>query len=95
MLPGLTLTVVFRRSGWRWPLGSGDHLQVWDQDWLVAELPAEFVLDVLRHHLAALGLQRALGHHLAGRPKPMLPSGAAALPQPRLRQASGRRLRGR
>lgn len=64
---------------------------------LLAELPAAFVLELLRHYLVGMRLQTRLAEVVVPtRDKPMLPSLPRNEPRlPHLRHAAGRRLRGR
>lgn len=64
---------------------------------LLAELPAAFVLELLRHYLVGIRLQTRLAEVVGPpRDKPMLPSLPRNEPRlPHLRHADGRRLRGR
>ena len=52
------LMVVFRRSGWQWPLYSNDAVRVYDPARrLIAELSGALVAALLEHHLAGAALQ--------------------------------------
>lgn len=96
-LPTLALTVAFRRSGWQWPLGTGDVLRVWTaENGQPVEIPADLLMDLIRHHLAGVALQaRMAAQATPASAKPMLPSPAIPPPSPRLQATRGRRLRGR
>ena len=94
-LRAFTLSVTFRRSGWQWPFGAGDTLRVYregDRE-LIAELPAAFVLELVRHYLTAHALQAEFAAYQS--PLVSLPAPTPSPPMPRLPAATGRRLRGR
>lgn len=78
----LALVVRFRGAGWRYPLRVGDQIEVWSKDVCVGHVPARLVLHVVSHYV-----QGAL---LADQVQTALRA-----PLPRLRGATGRRLRGR
>lgn len=91
----LALSIAFRR-GWQWPFRDGDTLRVYqDGDrTLLAELPAAFVLELVRHYLTAQALQAELAAYRSPL-RPPDPRPLAKAPPPRLPAAAGRRLRGR
>lgn len=47
----------FRSQGMQWPLRPGDTVEVRRDGVSVGELPAEFVIDLIAHHLYGLRLQ--------------------------------------
>jgi hypothetical protein len=100
------LSIAFR-GRLQWPFRPGDTLRVYrdgDRE-LLAELPASLVIELIGHHLHAVSLQRRVTDHVkVAQPTPVLidpPEPTQAdLPlsnteTPRLRAATGRRLRGR
>lgn len=90
----MMLTVVFRRSGWQWPLGAHDTVRVYGADGaLLAEVPGTLVCDLLSHAVRGATIQGRLTAHVT-REVPMLPEPESPAPRPRLRQ-DGRRLRTR
>jgi hypothetical protein len=94
---GIALSIAFRR-GLQWPFREGDTLRVYrdgDRE-LLAELPAGFVLELVRHYLTAQALQAEWATYRSPLPPPNpLPLAKAPAPTPRLPAAAGRRLRGR
>ena len=61
----LMFVIQFRSAGWRSPLRPGDWLEVFSQDGhRLGDIPADLVLELLRHHVLgsriALRLQDAL-----------------------------------
>jgi hypothetical protein len=88
----MRLTAIFRRSGFQWPLGSGDAVRLYGEAGeLQAELPGDLLLALLEYHLTGHALQARVR---AAADRPLLPE-CDARPAPRLRAPAGRRLRGR
>lgn len=89
----LSLTVNYVQRGFRWPFRAGEFLEVWTQDHrLIAEIPAELVLTMVVHHLAAADLVTAVAETLVptslGTRAPPTPT--APPHQPTLTTAPGR-----
>jgi hypothetical protein len=90
------LSIAFRR-GLQWPFREGDTLRVYaegDRE-LLAELPAVFVLELVRHYLTAHALQAEWAAYRSPQPAPAARPVPKPPPPPRLPAAAGRRLRGR
>lgn len=102
----VSIVVRSRGDGWRHALRPGDDLEVWRGAQQVGTLPAILVIDLIRHYVLDQRLHARVEAALlsetvevieASAPpaaltpprKPLMPAG------PRLRGATGRRLRGR
>ena len=91
----LTLVIAFRETGWRRPLRDPVALEVWGPDaQLLAVLPASYLEELVRTHLALSELQARFAAYVAPATHPTPPrADPPTTLQPRLRRTNGRRLR--
>lgn len=64
----------FRRSGMSWPLTEGDTIEVWADNRMIGELPAQLVVEVLAYHLRGAQLQAEFDLSLVPPRKPLAPA---------------------
>lgn len=86
----IRLVCRFRRSGMSWPLTEGDTVEVWAENRMIGELPAQLVVEVLAYHLRGAQIQAEFDLSMVPPRKPLAPTVVAK----QLERAKARRRRG-
>jgi hypothetical protein len=69
----IRLACRFRGVGTTWPLREGDTVEAWTGLRLVAEIPAELLIELIAHHLRGIALQDEFRVTVTPARKPLAP----------------------